>query len=335
MAIKIGLNGFGRIGRLIMRAGMQRSGFEFVGVNDIVPSKTLAHLLKYDSTFGIMENNISATGDSIKVDNCEIKTFSTKNPAEIPWKELGADIVMDNTGVFTKNKEALESHIKSGAKKVIVSAPSTVADATFVMGVNHKNYDGSKHNIVSCGSCTTNCLAPVVKVLNDKFGIKHGSMTTIHAYTMDQRLQDAPHKDLRRARAAAESMIPTTTGAAKAIGLVIPELEGLMSGIAIRVPTNDVSLVDLTAVLKKGTTTEEVNKAFKDAANKELKGILHATEEELVSVDYKGNNYSSIVDLPYTNVCGKEKDTVKVLSWYDNEWAFSVRMLDLAKHMLG
>lgn len=335
MAIKIGINGFGRIGRLMTRAALERSGFEIVGVNDIVDTKTLAHLLKYDSTFGILENEVTHTENSIKVDGCEIKTFAKKNPAELPWKELGADIVLESTGKFTKDKEALQSHIKGGAKKVVVSAPSPVSDATFVMGVNHKEYDGSKHDIVSCGSCTTNCLAPAAKVLNDAFGIKHGIMTTIHAYTMDQRLQDAPHKDLRRARAAAASMIPTTTGAAKAIGLVIPELKGHMSGIAIRVPTLNVSLVDLTAILKKGTTKEEVNNAFREAAKGELKGILHATEDELVSIDYKGNNFSSIVDLPFTEVAGENKDTVKILSWYDNEWGFSVRMLDLVKHMMG
>ena len=295
----------------------------------------MAHLLKYDSTFGILENEVTHSDDAIIVDGCQIKAFAKKNPGEIPWKELGADVVLESTGKFTKDKEALNSHINAGAKKVVVSAPSPVADATFVMGVNHKGYNSSKHNIVSCGSCTTNCLAPVAKVLNDKFGIRHGMMTTIHAYTMDQRLQDAPHKDLRRARAAAMSMIPTSTGAAKAIGLVIPELQGLMSGISIRVPTLDVSLVDLTAVLKKSATKEEINGAFKEAAKDSLKGILHATEEELVSIDYKGNNFSSIVDLPYTEVSGEKKDMVKVLSWYDNEWGFSLRMLDLVKHMMG
>lgn len=335
MAIKIGINGFGRIGRLMLRAGLQRTDYKFVGINDIVDPKVLAHLLKYDSTFGTIENEVQAKENSIVIDGCEVKAFAKKNPAEIPWKELGADVVLESTGVFTKNKEALDAHLKAGAKKVIVSAPSNVADATFVMGVNHKNYDSRKHNIISCGSCTTNCLAPVAKVLHDNFGIKHGVMTTIHAYTMDQRLQDAPHKDLRRARAAAMSMIPTSTGAAKAIGLVIPEIDGLLSGISVRVPTLDVSLVDLTVDLKKSTSVEEVNRAFTDASKGALKGILAVSNEELVSIDFKGNPYSSIVDLPYTAVQGKTKDMLKVLSWYDNEWAFSLRMLELCKHIMG
>jgi glyceraldehyde 3-phosphate dehydrogenase len=335
MAIKIGINGFGRIGRLMLRAGLQRTDFKFVAVNDVVDAKTLAHLLKYDSTFGVLENKVEAKDDKIIIDGCEIKVFVKKNPGEISWKDLGVDVVLESTGIYTKNKEALEAHLKAGAKKVIVSAPAEAAEGTFVMGVNHKKYDSHKHNIVSCGSCTTNCLAPVVKILNDKFGIKHGVMTTIHAYTMDQRLQDAPHKDLRRARAAAISMIPTSTGAAKAIGLVIPEVDKLLSGIAIRVPTLDVSVVDLVVDVKKGTSKDEVNNAFKDAARGELKGILEASEAELVSIDFKGNPHSSIVDLPYTAVVGANKDTIKVLAWYDNEWGFSVRMLDLAKYMMA
>ena len=335
MAIKIGINGFGRIGRLILRAGLERSDFKFVGVNDVVDPKTLAHLLKYDSTFGILENEVEAKEDRIVIDGCDVRAFAKKNPAEIPWKELGADVVFESTGIFTKNKEALMAHMTGGAKKVIISAPSEVSDVTIVMGVNHKKYDSKKHNIVSCGSCTTNCLAPVTKILHDNFGIKHGVMTTIHAYTMDQKLQDAPHKDLRRARAAAVSMIPTSTGAAKAIGLVIPEIDKLLSGIAIRVPTMDVSLVDLVVDVKKGTSKDEVNNLFREAARGELKGILEASDEELVSIDFKGNPHSAIVDLPYTSVIGANKDTIKVLSWYDNEWAFSLRMLDLAKHMMS
>jgi glyceraldehyde 3-phosphate dehydrogenase len=330
MAIKVGINGFGRIGRNIMRTALNDKDIQFVAVNDITDAKTLAHLLKYDSVLGNLSNTITHTDDTISVDGKSFKVFKTKDPSELDWASVGADIVVESTGLFTKGADA-RKHIRGPVKKVIISAPATDPDATFVLGVNDKKYDPAKHHVVSNASCTTNCLAPIAKVLNDTFGIVCGTMTTIHSYTNDQRLLDLPHKDLRRARAAALSMIPSTTGAAKALKLVIPELDGKLDGYSMRVPTPNVSVVDLTVFVEKPATKESVNAALKAAANGVMKGILAYTEEELVSADFKGNPNSSIVDSEYTKVVGDK--CVKVLSWYDNEWAYSCRVRDLIKLM--
>jgi glyceraldehyde 3-phosphate dehydrogenase len=330
MAIKVGINGFGRIGRNIMRTALNDKDIQFVAVNDITDAKTLAHLLKYDSVLGNLPNTITHTDDTISVDGKSFKVFKTKDPSELDWASVGADIVVESTGLFTKGPDA-RKHIRGPVKKVIISAPATDPDATFVLGVNDKKYDPAKHHVVSNASCTTNCLAPVAKVLHDTFGIVCGTMTTIHSYTNDQRLLDLPHKDLRRARAAALSMIPSTTGAAKALKLVIPELDGKLDGYSMRVPTPNVSVVDLTVFVEKPATKDSVNAALKAAANGAMKGILAYTEEELVSADFKGNSNSSIVDADYTKVVGDK--CVKVLSWYDNEWAYSCRVRDLIKLM--
>ena len=329
MGVKIGINGFGRIGRVIVRAA-QRMGadMDFVAVNDLTDAQTLAHLLKYDSVHGIFPGEVQAKGDSLLVNGKGIKVTAIKDPAQLPWKALGVEIVMECTGLF-REKDKAAKHLEAGAKKVIISAPAKGPDITIVMGVNHKAYDPKKHHIISNASCTTNCLAPMAKVLLDSFGIKRGLMTTIHAYTNDQSLLDFPHKDLRRARAAALSMIPTTTGAAAAVALVLPQLKGKLDGLAIRVPTPNVSIVDLVVEVEKETAVDSVNAALKKASQGELKGILGYTEEPLVSIDFNGNTLSSIVDASTTAVI--EGRMVKVLSWYDNEMGYSARMVDLAK----
>ena len=328
MAIKVGINGFGRIGRNVMRSALGDKDIDFVAVNDLTDTKTLAHLLKYDSVMGNLEQSISANGDTIKVENDSFKVFSEKDPALIDWNSVGAEIVIESTGRFTKAEEAAK-HIRGSVKKVIISAPAKGEDVTIVLGVNEEMYDAGNHHVISNASCTTNCLAPLAKVIHEKFGIKNALMNTIHSYTNDQQLLDLPHKDLRRARAAGLSMIPTSTGAAKAVALVIPELKGKFDGISVRVPTPNVSLVDVVINLEKETTTEEVNRVLKDAANEELKGILAFSEEPLVSIDFRGNSNSSIVDAENTKVIGGT--TVKILSWYDNEWGYSCRVRDLVK----
>ncbi|HWG59235.1 MAG TPA: type I glyceraldehyde-3-phosphate dehydrogenase [Candidatus Acidoferrales bacterium] len=330
MPVKVGINGFGRIGRNIFRAALGDPAIEIVAVNDITDSKTLAHLLKYDSILGNLPNKVTNREDSISVDGKPIKVFRTKDPAELDWASVGAKLVVESTGLFTKGADA-RKHIRGPVKKVIISAPAADPDHTLVLGVNEKTYDAAKHDVVSNASCTTNCLAPVAKVLQDAFGISVGTMTTIHSYTNDQKLLDLPHKDLRRARAAALSMIPTSTGAAKALHLVIPELKGKLDGYAMRVPTPNVSVVDLTVMTEKPATPATVNAAMKSAAEGPMKGILEYTEEELVSVDFRGNSHSSIVDAGYTRVVGA--NCVKVLAWYDNEWAYSCRCRDLIKFM--
>ena len=327
--MKIGINGFGRIGRTVFRAALEKSGFEIVHINDLTNTNTLAHLLQYDSVHGQFRKEISADEKSITVDGKKASVSAIKNPAEIPWGEKGVDVVFECTGVFRKKADA-ELHLKAGAKKVLFSAPADGEDITVVYGVNHKNLKPD-HKVVSNASCTTNCLAPVVKVLHEKFGIEYGLMTTIHAYTNDQVILDAPHSDLRRARAAAMSMIPTSTGAAKAIGLVIPELKGKLHGMSIRVPTPNVSCVDVTFILKSSATPQAVNEALKAAANGELKNILGFSEKPLVSIDYNGDPRSSIVDAGSTSMMGDKM--VKVLAWYDNETGFSYRMLDTAQLM--
>jgi glyceraldehyde 3-phosphate dehydrogenase len=332
MPIKVGINGFGRIGRNIVRAALGNKNVQFVAVNDITDAKTLAHLLKYDSILGNLPNKVTHTEDSISVDGNTFKVFKVKDPAEIDWASVGAEIVVESTGLFTKGSDA-KKHMRGPVKKVIISAPATDPDHTLVLGVNDKTYDPAKHHVVSNASCTTNCLAPVAKVLNETFGIVHGTMTTIHSYTNDQRLLDLPHKDLRRARAAALSMIPSSTGAAKALHLVLPELKGKLDGYAMRVPTPNVSVVDLTVTVGRATTVEEVNAAMKRAAEGPLKGILEYTEEELVSADFKGNRHSAIVDAGYTKVVAGV--CVKVLAWYDNEWGYSCRCVDLIQFMAG
>jgi glyceraldehyde 3-phosphate dehydrogenase len=329
MAIKIGINGFGRIGRLVFRAA-RKANVEIVGINDITNAATLAHLLKYDSIHGKYQGEIRYDDNRLIVDGKQVPVMAEKDPASLPWTVLGADIIVESTGLF-RDKESAGKHIAAGAKKVLISAPAKQPDGTFVIGVNDSEYDKSKHHIISIGSCTTNCLAPVAKVLLDNFGIEQGFMTTIHAYTNDQRILDLPHKDLRRARAAAVSMIPTTTGAAKAISEVIPQLKGKLDGGAIRVPTPDGSLVDLVVVLERESSVDEVNNAMKTAANGPMKGILEYTEDPIVSVDVVGNPHSSILDSQKTMVMGK---LAKVFSWYDNEWGFSVRMIDMVRKML-
>ncbi len=331
MSIKIGINGFGRIGRNMLRAAANDAALEFVAVNDITDARTLAHLLKYDSVLGPFRGRVEASADAVVVDGKPVKVLAAKEPGDLPWKALGVDIVVESTGKFTKRPDLLKHIEKGGARKVIVSAPATDPDITIVMGVNEKAYDPAKHHILSNASCTTNCLAPVAKVLHESFGLDKGFMTTIHAYTNDQKILDAPHKDLRRARAAAVSQIPTTTGAAKAVGLVLPELKGRIDGIAIRVPTPNVSLVDLVAVMKRPVTEKEVNAAFQTAASGPLKGILRFTEEELVSVDFLSDPHSAIVDGPSTKVL--DGNLLKVLAWYDNEWGYSCRLVDLVKHI--
>jgi glyceraldehyde 3-phosphate dehydrogenase len=331
MSVKIAINGFGRIGRLVFRAGYKSKDVEFVAVNDLADAKTLAHLLKYDSVHGIMNAEIKAKDNAIIVGGKEVKTFNEREPEKLPWKDLGVDVVLESTGKFT-DRAGAERHLKAGAKKVVVSAPAKSPDVTLVFGVNQEVYDKNKHNIISMGSCTTNCLAPIVKILHREFGIEYGLMTTIHAYTNDQVVMDEPHKDLRRARAAALSMIPTTTGAAKAISEVIPEMKGKLDGLAIRVPVPNVSIVDFVATLSKSTNKDEVNAKFREYAQGALKGILACSDEELVSRDFSGNPYSSIVDLPNTTVIGGKM--VKILSWYDNEWGFSNRMLELLSFIM-
>ena len=332
MSLRVAINGFGRIGRLVLRAAKQAgvTDLDFVAVNDLTDNKTLAHLFKYDSVHRIYPGTEKATGTGLLVDGDEIKVFSERDPAQLPWKELGVDIVVEATGKF-RDREGAGKHLEAGAKKVIISAPGKKEDVTIVLGVNEEVYDAQNHHIISNASCTTNCLAPVVKVLLDTFGIRRGLMTTIHAYTNDQVILDMPHKDLRRARAAGMSMIPTTTGAAKATSLVIPEVEGKLDGMAIRVPTADVSLVDLTVEVERETDAEAVKDAFRAAAAGGMKGILHASEEPLVSVDYTGHPASSIVDLLSTAVMGG--NMVKVLSWYDNEWGYSERVVDLVRYV--
>ena len=335
MAIKVGINGFGRIGRQVLRAAREQkvTGLEFVAVNDLTDTKTLAHLFKYDSVHGTYPGTVTAGTDSITVDGTTIKILAEKDPAKLPWKALGVDIVLESTGRFTDADKA-ELHRAAGAKKVIISAPAKGEDITIVMGVNHETYDAAKHNIVSNASCTTNCLVPMVKVIRDQFGFRHGTMVTIHSYTNDQSILDLPHKDLRRARAAAVSIIPTTTGAAKATSLVIPEVKGKIDGIAIRVPTPDVSLTELTVEVEKGTTIADVNAAFRAAAaSGPLKGILAYTEEELVSCDYIGNPHSCILDSKNTNVV--DGTMVKVSGWYDNEWGYASRCVDLLQFIGG
>src|SRR5436305_1257519 len=326
MGIKVGINGFGRIGRNVVRAGLHRSDIEFVAANDLTDTKTLAHLLKYDSILGPLHEDVKAEADAIIVAGKRIKIFAIKDPSELDWSSLGAEIVIESTGKFTDATQAAK-HLKGSVKKVIITAPAKNEDVTVVLGVNENAYDPEKHNVISNASCTTNCLAPVVKVINDKWGIQKGSMTTIHSYTNDQHVLDFPHKDLRRARAAALNMIPTTTGAANAIGLVIPELKGKLDGYAMRVPTPNVSGVDFVAVLKKETTTEAVNSALKQAADGPLKGILAYTEDPVVSTDMLRNPNSSIVDAGLTKVIGG--NLVKVVAWYDNEWGYSSRVVDL------
>jgi glyceraldehyde 3-phosphate dehydrogenase len=326
MSLKVGINGFGRIGRNIMRAALGRADIDFVAVNDITDAKTLAHLLKYDSVLGNLSATIEAREGAIAVNGDEFKVLSVKDPGQLPWKDLGVDVVFECTGKFTKRDDAAR-HLAAGAKKVIITAPATSPDVTVVLGVNDQAYDKASHHIVSNASCTTNCLAPVAKVIHESFGIKKGWMTTVHAYTNDQNLLDLPHKDLRRARAAAMSIIPTTTGAAKAVGEVLPELKGRFDGIAMRVPTPNVSVVDLVCITEKKATAEEVNAALKAAAEGPMKGILQFSTDPLVSIDFRGNPHSSIVDAAYTKVL--DGDFLKVMAWYDNEWGYSNRCVDL------
>lgn len=331
MALRVAINGFGRIGRSVLRAAVNEKGIEFVAINDLTDAKTLAHLLKYDSVHGIFPGSVEAKENALVVNGKTIKIFAVRNPAELPWSAEKVDVVLESTGLFTARDKA-ELHIQAGAKKVIISAPATGEDLTIVMGVNHDLYDAKKHHIVSNASCTTNCLAPVAKVLHDAFGIEKGLVTTIHSYTNDQNILDLPHKDLRRARAAALSMIPTTTGAAKAVSLVLPELKGKLDGMAIRVPTPNVSVVDLVVTLSQKTDTDQINAALRKAADGPLKGVLGYSDEPLVSIDYNGNALSSIVDGLSTKVL--EGNMAKVISWYDNESGFSQRVVDLMKIIL-
>jgi glyceraldehyde 3-phosphate dehydrogenase len=337
MKTRLGINGFGRIGRCFLRAALQDNEFmtlvDIVAVNDLTDAKTLAHLFKYDSIFGKFHGEIYAKDNTLMLADKEIKVVSEKDPAKIPWKDLQVDIVLESTGKFNDAKEAAK-HINAGAKKVIISAPAKQPDATILMGINEKQYDNEKHNVISMASCTTNCLAPVVKVLNDRFGIERGYMTTCHAYTNDQRLLDLPHKDLRRARAATVSIIPTTTGAAKSIGVVIPELEGKLDGMALRVPVSNGSVADMVLTLKKDVTREEVNNSLREASETNLKGIMAYTDDPIVSSDIIGEPCSSIVDGLSTMVLGNKSNVIKVLSWYDNEWSFVCRLIDLVKFII-
>ena len=328
MALRVGVNGFGRIGRVFFRAALETPDIEVVGVNDLADAKTLAHLLKHDSVHGNLPAEVVAKDESIFVDGREVRVCAIKDPSALPWKELGVDVVVESTGLFRDTATA-SKHLQAGAKKVIITAPAKDPDVTLVLGVNEEMYDGKRHRIISNASCTTNCLATTAKVLDDAFGIKRGFASTVHSYTNDQPVHDFPHKDLRRARAAAVSMIPTTTGAATAVGLVLPKLKGKLDGIAIRVPTVNVSVVDLTAELEKSTSVQAINDAFREAAAGRLRGILDATDEELVSVDFNGNPHSSIVDLPSTALV--EGNMIKVLAWYDNEWGYSSRVRDLIR----
>jgi glyceraldehyde 3-phosphate dehydrogenase len=330
MSIKVGINGFGRIGRNILRAALGSGDLDFVAVNDLTSAETLAHLLKYDSILGNLDAKITARDGGIAVNNDHFKVLSEKDPSKLPWKDLGVEVVFESTGLFT-DRDAAAKHLAAGAKRVIITAPAKKPDVTLLMGVNEETYDPAKHQIVSNASCTTNCLAPIAKVLHETFGLEKGWMTTIHSYTNDQQLLDLPHKDLRRARAAALSIIPTTTGAAVAVGEVLPELKGKLDGFSMRVPTPNVSVVDLAALLGKNTTAEEVNAAFEKAAAGPLKGVLAVSHEPLVSVDYRKNPNSSIVDAPYTKVM--LGNFVKVVSWYDNEWGYSSRCVDLVRYM--
>ncbi len=330
MAVKVGINGFGRIGRNIMRAAMGHDDIDFVAVNDLTNAATLAHLLKYDSVLGNLDADVRATSDGITVGGDEFKVLSVKDPAQLPWKDLGVDIVVESTGIFT-DRDGAAKHLAAGARKVIITAPAKKPDITIVLGVNDDKYDPAKHQIISNASCTTNCLAPLAKVLHERFTIKKAWMTTVHSYTNDQNLLDLPHKDLRRARAAALSIIPTTTGAATAVGEVMPELKGKFDGIAMRVPTPNVSIVDLNALVEKKTSRDEVNAALKEEACGRLKGILAVTDEQLVSIDFRRNPNSSIVDSAYTSVM--DGDFVKVLAWYDNEWGYSSRCVDLVRQI--
>ncbi|HEU65566.1 MAG TPA: type I glyceraldehyde-3-phosphate dehydrogenase [Chloroflexi bacterium] len=334
MATKVGINGFGRIGRLALKAIIQRCGgkAEVAAVNDLTDAKTNAHLFKYDSNYGIYPGKVEAKDDLIVVDGKKIKVLAERDPAKIPWRDYGVDIVIESTGLFTQASKAA-AHLQGGAKKVIISAPAKEEDITIVLGVNEKQYDPAKHRIISNGSCTTNCIAPVAKVLHQNFGIVHGLMTTVHAYTNDQKILDVFHRDLRRARAAATNIIPTTTGAAKVVGVVIPELQGKLHGIALRVPTSVVSVVDFVADLKRNASAEEINDVFRKAADGELKGILEYCEEPLVSSDFKGNPASAIFDAPSTMVI--DGSFTKVLAWYDNEWGYSCRLADLAVYIIG
>jgi glyceraldehyde 3-phosphate dehydrogenase len=329
MSLRVGINGFGRIGRMALRVGLRYENIEFVAINDLIDPPTLAHLLKYDSVHGVLDADISNTDHSLIVNGKEIEICTERDPGKLPWRKTGVETVLECTGLF-RDREKASGHLEAGAKNVIISAPAKGPDITVVMGVNHHDYDPKRHHIVSNASCTTNCLAPVCKVLLDHFGIEKGLMTTIHAYTGDQRLLDYPHRDLRRARAAALSMIPTTTGAAQAVGLVLPQLQGKLNGLAIRVPTPNVSVVDLVARLTKPAAIDEVNNAMKEAAETYLKGILEFCEEPLVSIDFNGSTVSSIVDGPSTMAVG---DMVKVIAWYDNEIGYSSRMVDLALYM--
>jgi glyceraldehyde 3-phosphate dehydrogenase len=328
MGLKVGINGFGRIGRNIMRAALGNTNLDFVAVNDLTNTATLAHLLKYDSILGNLPHDVKASSDTISVAGESFKVLSVKDPALLPWRDLGVEVVFESTGLFT-DRDAAAKHLAAGAKKVIITAPAKKPDITVVLGVNEGKYDPKAHHIISNASCTTNCLAPFAKVLHESFGIVRGWMTTVHSYTNDQQLLDLPHKDLRRARAAALSVIPTTTGAASAVGEVLPELKGKLDGIAMRVPTANVSVVDLVAQLSKKTSADEINNAFRKAAAGPLKGILAVEDAPLVSIDFRGNSHSSIVDSAYTKVM--EGDFVKVMSWYDNEWGYSSRCVDLVK----
>jgi glyceraldehyde 3-phosphate dehydrogenase len=330
MATRVGVNGFGRIGRVFFRTALDARDLEVVGVNDLADAKTLAHLLKHDSIHGGLPAEVTAKGEAIFVDGREIRVCAQKDPASLPWKELGVDVVVESTGLFRDTATA-SKHIQAGAKKVIITAPAKDPDVTVVLGVNEQTYDAARHRIISNASCTTNCLATTAKVLDDAFGIKRGFASTVHSYTNDQPIHDFPHKDLRRARAGAVSMIPTTTGAATAVGLVLPKLKGKLDGIAIRVPTANVSVVDLTAELEKPAAVAAINDAFREAAAGKLRGILDATDEELVSVDFNGNPHSSIVDLPSTAVV--DGGLIKVLAWYDNEWGYSCRVRDLVRYI--
>jgi glyceraldehyde 3-phosphate dehydrogenase len=336
MTIKVGINGFGRIGRQVFKAIRDSYGdsLDVVAVNDIGDVATMAHLLKYDSNYGKFDGSVEVAGDGLNVDGKLLKVLAERDPANLPWGDLGVDIVVESTGIF-RDRDGASKHLQAGAKKVIISAPAKGEDLTIVLGVNDDQYDSAKHHIISNASCTTNCLAPAAKVVNDQYGIVQGMMTTIHAYTNDQKILDLPHKDLRRARAAAMSVIPTTTGAAKAVALVIPELKGKFDGYALRVPTSTVSVVDFTAIVEKETSTEELRQAFRDAAAGSLKGILAAVDEPLVSIDYKGDPHSSSVDLQFTQVLGGAGKMVKVVTWYDNEWGYSCRTADLAYLMAG
>jgi glyceraldehyde 3-phosphate dehydrogenase len=334
MALRAGINGFGRIGRNVFRAAHARGAdIDWVGVNDITDNETLAHLIKYDSILGPFPGEVEATGDGLVIDGKELRVFSEKDPAALPWDDVGAEVVIESTGLFTKRDDAAK-HLDAGAKKVIISAPATEPDFTVVLGVNEDDYDPDEHHVISNASCTTNCLGPVAKILHETFGIEHGVMTTIHAYTADQRLQDAPHKDLRRARAAAMNLVPTSTGAAKAIGLVVPELDGKLNGIAVRAPVIDGSVVDLVATVSRPTSIDEVNAAFSEKADSgPLEGILQYTEDPIVSTDIVTNAYSSVFDAGLTMVV--DETLVKVIAWYDNEWGYSNRVVDLAQRVLA